>query len=207
MHIKVYFNDKPLFLCDALTPEISEYLHHEDAIFIDELSAQTVKAMLHEMSAPQIHAGIFLHTNFEELKNAFLKKFKVITAAGGLVINENDEVLLIYRRGVWDLPKGKQDDLESIEECAVREVKEETGVTELVLKRFLLTTYHTYREDGDSILKETHWFKMKAPGNTELIPQAEEQITMIQWSPLERAKELTRAGFPSIKDVIDEFLK
>ncbi|MEO6915694.1 MAG: NUDIX domain-containing protein, partial [Chitinophagaceae bacterium] len=118
MHIKVYFNDKPLYLCDSLTPEINEYLHHDDTIFIDELSVHTVKAMLHEMQEPRVHAGIFVHEDFDALKNAFWKKFKIISAAGGLVLNENDEVLLIYRRGAWDLPKGKQDDPESIEECA-----------------------------------------------------------------------------------------
>ena len=88
MHIKIYFNSKPLFLCDDIDDEVQPYMHHDDAVFIDELDPHTVKTIIHEMQMPQVHAGIFLHPNLEELKKAFEKKFTVIHAAGGLVINE-----------------------------------------------------------------------------------------------------------------------
>ena len=74
MYIKIYFNDKPLFLCDEIDAEIEPYKHHDDAIFIDEFSVHTVKSMIHEMELQKIHAGVFLHTNLEELKKAVSKK-------------------------------------------------------------------------------------------------------------------------------------
>src|SRR5580704_13598268 len=95
----------------------------------------------------------------------------LVKAAGGLVINENKEILFMFRRGKWDLPKGKLDPGESLESCAQREVKEETGISYLELLRFLLITQHEYEERGQVILKETHWWLMKANSNQKLIPQ------------------------------------
>jgi len=51
---------------------------------------------------------------------------------------------MIFRRGKWDLPKGKLDKGETLEQCAVREVREETGLKKIKLQSPLMTTYHTY---------------------------------------------------------------
>jgi hypothetical protein len=80
MYIKVYFNDKPLFLCDEFNEEISSYAHHDDAVFIDEFSSAAVNSMIHEMRQQKVHAGIFYHEKLELLKKAFLKKFILIQA-------------------------------------------------------------------------------------------------------------------------------
>ena len=106
---------------------------------------------------------------------------KTIIAAGGLVFNSQQELLMIFRKGKWDLPKGKLDEGETIEECAVREIKEETGLTTVELGKGLGITVHNYTENGEKIEKETHWFRMVAPGVQPLIPQAEEDITAIEW--------------------------
>jgi 8-oxo-dGTP pyrophosphatase MutT (NUDIX family) len=201
MFIKIYFNDKPLFLCDAMTPEIAEYAHHDDAVLIDEFSHPAVNSMIHEMRQPKVHAGIFIHKDLEELRKAFWKKFTLVLAGGGLVRNGEDKYLFMFRRGVWDLPKGKLDRGETIEHCAVREVAEETGV-QVQLDSPLLLTYHTYDESGKHILKETHWFRMTATDATELTPQLEEQITELRWVDKEGIKALLHNTFPSIKDVV-----
>jgi hypothetical protein len=120
MFIKIYFNDSPLFLCDEITDEINKYIHHDDAIFIDEFSAPAINSIIHEMLQKKIHAGIFYHNDLEKLKKAFWKKFTIIKAGGGVVYNEKKELLFIFRRGKWDLPKGKLDKGETLEECAVR---------------------------------------------------------------------------------------
>ncbi|MGH2552769.1 MAG: NUDIX hydrolase, partial [Chitinophagaceae bacterium] len=70
MYIKIYFDNKPLFLCDSADEAIQPYIHHDDAIFIDELNSHTVKTMIHEMNQPRIHAGVFFHPDLEELKKA-----------------------------------------------------------------------------------------------------------------------------------------
>ena len=112
---------------------------------------------------------------------AFSKQFEVIQAAGGAVRNDNGDMLLIFRKGKWDLPKGKLEDNEPIELCADREVKEETGLTELALRKPLLITYHVYEERGKSVLKETHWFLFDAPGKQPLKPQTNEDIQEAKW--------------------------
>jgi hypothetical protein len=88
---------------------IQPFIHHDDAVFIDELNAHTIKTMIHEMQQPPVHAGIFQHPDLEKLKKAFFKKFTLIEAAGGLVKNKENKILMIFRRGKWDLPKGKLD--------------------------------------------------------------------------------------------------
>jgi 8-oxo-dGTP pyrophosphatase MutT (NUDIX family) len=202
MHIKIYFNDKPLFLTDSISPEIEPYAHHDDAVFIDEFSHGGINSMIHEMRQEKVHAGIYLHNNIEELKKAFWKKFMLVKAAGGLVLNEAGKGLFIFRRGKWDLPKGKLDEGETIEECAVREIQEETGLQQVQLKKHLVTTYHTYDESGHHILKETWWYLLSAPDGQALQPQTIEQITEIEWGAPENFKKYTSNTFPAIIEVL-----
>lgn len=203
MYIKIYFGDKPLFLCDEITPDIEPFAHHDDAVLIDELSPNAIKSMIYEMKLEKIHAGIIVHPDLPALKKAFFRKFEVIQAAGGMVFNEHNEALFIFRRGKWDLPKGKLDEEETLEECAVREVEEETGLRDISLKGFMLTTYHTYDEFGTHILKESHWYRMEVKGGQNLIPQTEEQITEIRWVKKQGWDNLMENTFPSIKDVLE----
>jgi 8-oxo-dGTP pyrophosphatase MutT (NUDIX family) len=202
MFIKIYFNDKPLFLCDEMNDEISGYAKHDDTVFIDEFSNASVNSMIHEMNLEKVHAGIFLHNNLGQLKKAFWKKFLLVQAGGGLVQNENDEILFIFRRNKWDLPKGKLDEGETIEKCALREVEEETGLTNITLKKLLIITNHTYNENGKHILKESHWYKMKATSTQSLIPQEEEQITELKWVTKHETKTIIKNTYPSIVDVL-----
>lgn len=201
--IKVYFNDKPLFLTNRIDGAIEPYIHHDDAVFIDELDLHTIKTIIHEMQLPQVHAGVFLHDDLGELFKAFSKKFTIVQAAGGLVENEKKEILMIFRRGKWDLPKGKLDKNERLEDCAMREVEEETGITGLELISPLVITYHTYHEGTKFILKESHWFLMKAPSEQNLVPQTEEDIHEIKWVKPEETDHYIKNGFPMIGDIIE----
>ncbi|HET6769556.1 MAG TPA: NUDIX domain-containing protein [Chitinophagaceae bacterium] len=203
MYIKIFFNDKPLFLCNDVNAELQPYVHHDDAVFIDELNLHTVKSMIHEMQEASVHAGVFFHQDLEELKTMFFKKFTPVKAAGGFVLNENKEVLMMFRRGRWDLPKGKMDKKETFEECAIRETKEETGLKNITLISPLITTYHTYHEGTRYILKETKWFKMKVNGEQKLVPQAEEQITKLEWVEKKNLKIYLQNSFPSVQDVLE----
>ena len=139
-----------------------------------------------------------------ERKNSPLEK---VTAAGGVLLRPNKtasfpEVLLIYRRGVWDLPKGKLEDDETIKKCALREVSEEVGLDTLPeMGIFLTKTYHEYQQEGTLFGKETHWFTMSLPKPvTTFYPEKEEGIERVTWSPLGEAKK--RVGYKNLEKVL-----
>lgn len=206
MYIKIYFGDKPLFLCDSIDDDIQPFVHHDDAIFIDELNAHTVRTMIHEMEVASIHAGVFYHPDFSQLLKSFFKRFTLVRAAGGIIFNESKEVLMIFRKGSWDLPKGKLDENEKLEDCALREVKEETGLKDVKLVTAAGVTYHTYHEGSRHILKESNWFTMTAPGDQPLKAQEEEQITDIRWVKNTELPAYLPDAFPLIADLLSKIM-
>ena len=107
---------------------------------------------------------------------------KKILAAGGVVINQYNELLMIYRRTIWDLPKGHLEKNETLEQCALREVKEETGLQTLELVRFLGTSEHVYFDSrmNEEAIKQTHWYEMKGDRNELLQPLEMEGIEWIE---------------------------
>jgi 8-oxo-dGTP pyrophosphatase MutT (NUDIX family) len=131
-----------------------------------------------------------------------ISKKILLLAAGGLVENEKGEILFMFRRGKWDLPKGKLDPGETLEECALREVEEETGVGQLELKKFLLQTLHEYEELGKVIEKKTHWFLMSTTSHQSLIPQIEEDITELRWIAAANFEIVLRNTYPAIVEVL-----
>ncbi len=134
----------------------------------------------------------------------------IIKAGGGLILNENEDILMIYRRGKWDLPKGKLDEGETIEQCAVREVQEECGLGEVWIGRELCTTTHFYEMNDTEVKKLTTWYLMLAPNAQELKPQSEEDIEKCEWVSNQRAKELLEDSYPTIREVFvafDKFFK
>ena len=110
-----------------------------------------------------------------------------------------------YRRGKWDLPKGKLDEGETIEECGVREVKEETGLKNIQLGEFLGITNHQYTENGKQIDKETHWFAMKVSGEQQLIPQTEEDILELRWVAESELQPYLSNTYPNIIEIIEKY--
>lgn len=119
--------------------------------------------------------------------------------------NDKKEILFINRLGKWDLPKGKIERGEKEEEAAIREVEEETGVTDLHLKKKIGITYHVYDEFGKHFLKISHWYHMTCNSKQKLKPQTEEHITDIKWVKTEDIKEPVANTYPSIKDILSMF--
>ncbi len=129
---------------------------------------------------------------------------QTIIAAGGLVLNEKKEILMIFRRGKWDLPKGKLDEGEKIEDCAVREVMEETGLTQLDLGPLLIITHHTYFDPWikEDVIKETHWYLMKASSDQPFIPQTSEDIEIIEWVSKDQINQRLENSYDTIVEVV-----
>lgn len=202
-YIKIYFGNKPVYLCDTLTPELNLIKDSADTIFIDNLSNYKLQQLSREIEKPEHKQGLIYFKDFTALKKAFFSHFLVIKAGGGLIQNKKEEILLIFRRGKWDLPKGKLDDNESIEECALREVREETGLNEIKLGNKISITYHSYVERGTLILKESHWYAMESIGNEMLVPQTEEGISEIIWVKKEDLEKYTSNIFPALIDVLN----
>ena len=136
----------------------------------------------------------------------FCNRYKVVEAAGGVVYNNEKHLLMIFRNGKWDLPKGKLDIGEAIENCAIREVEEECGVTELNITEQLIDTYHIYSRNSEKILKHTYWFKMSTNCNKNLKPQIKEGITRACWVNKEDISKRYRNSFGNIKDLLDNEL-
>lgn len=144
--------------------------------------------------------GIYLLCdNLERCWQIFQSKFKIQKAAGGKVVNLKNEVLFIYRFNKWDLPKGKLEKGESIEECAIREVEEECGVKQLKIKNQLQTTYHIFERKGIIILKITYWFLMDTTFIGNLIPQTEEGIEQVCFKDDEESIEALKNTYENIR--------
>ena len=126
-----------------------------------------------------------------------------VEAAGGYVVKAVGDriyVLMIFRRGCWDLPKGKIDPGETPAECAVREVAEETGAEDLAITRGAGMTVHKYRENGQSIIKTTWWFVMTT-SSEEFTPETREQIEQVQWVDWDRARDIV--GYENLRQHMD----
>jgi 8-oxo-dGTP pyrophosphatase MutT (NUDIX family) len=154
--------------------------------------------IVHEPTGPIIFTQ-------EQEWNAYLSEKLIIEAAGGMVFNPKGELLMMLRRGQWDMPKGKLDEGETVEACALREVEEETGISNLRLNGKLQTTYHTYSFQGKTVLKPSHWFRMECTGTEDLVPQTEEDITELRWVDKVEAAALANEAFPSIREMIEKY--
>jgi 8-oxo-dGTP pyrophosphatase MutT (NUDIX family) len=167
---KVFMNERPIILTDSLFAESDfDLLNYKNTI---------ISEIIHKLTEGSTKGIILLCADLQEAWRDFKSHFKVISASGGLVINKQLEFLFIFRGGKWDLPKGRIEKGEQIKEAALREVKEECGISKLNLGDFLITTYHIFFQNNQNRLKETHWFQMETTTKEVLIPQLEEGITI-----------------------------
>ena len=162
----------------------------------NEIDLETV---IEKLETNALKSIFIYHDDLEGLWRDFKAHCTVIEAAGGLVFNEKDETLWIYRHNTWDLPKGKVEANENLEEAALREVSEECGVTGLVLVAPMQETYHMYNLKGRRVLKITHWYQMFANSDQNLSPQLEENITKVVWLDLLKTKKVLENTYDNIK--------
>ena len=145
---------------------------------------------------------VFSKDPYDEIMK-YYADHKLLKAAGGLVQNDG-YFLWIYRNNIWDLPKGKIEDNESITDAALREVKEECGLKGIIeISHKIIVTHHTYHLRDVKVLKETHWFFMHFDGAPNTIPQLEEGITQVSWKSKDESMSLALKSYPSILSVFD----
>lgn len=187
-----------------MTGVAKELFEKPNTLFQDQLNETSVQSMIKKIQEQDVSAGVFLHQPVDDLFQALKRQIKVIEAGGGLVHTDENTILMIFRKGKWDLPKGKRDEGETIAETGLREVQEETGLSALQLEKPLAITYHTYYQKDELILKESHWFLMKITAQQTLIPQLEEDIEKCEWVNIGALADYLKNTHPSIIDVVNK---
>ncbi len=191
---KVFIDDNVFYLIF----NVNEALFFSEVNIVEPLDIEELILLCSKSSMPVI-------VNFsstKKLKKYLKNNFTVVTAGGGAVFNNKNELLMIKRHGKWDLPKGKIEANEKKKEGAIREVEEECGISNPIIEKWLCNTYHTYTRNNKLCLKESIWYKMKYNGNEKLLPQIEEDITDVKWISANELEVYAKASFSSIQDVI-----
>ena len=196
---KVFFNHKPLILT-------SKILKSSDSNPFMHIKFSSKNQILKAVKAKKTESVYIYHKNIKKLWEIFIKKFPIIDAAGGLVERSDDKFLFIYRNNRWDLPKGGVEKKELIIEAAQREVKEETGLADLIVINKIGETYHIFKKGKNFRLKRTYWFKMKSDYQGELFPQEEEGITSAEWINKKRIPEIFKNAYENIKEIVNEVI-
>lgn len=206
---KLYIHNKPLILYsedDNINKEHSNFLN------ITQPSHSEVPSILKDLDKESTEGIQIKSIHIDDFMEALYRHFQHWKAAGGLITNLKGEILLLFRRGKWDLPKGKMEAGEKPEETAVREVTEETGLKNISIVKKLTDTWHSYpisvygtqeNNKQKDVLKQTAWFQMNFTGEELTIPQIEEDIIDIQWIKQENIHRYIPYSYPNIKLVFE----
>jgi 8-oxo-(d)GTP phosphatase len=194
---KVFFNRKFI----VLTTEIVDHNEKTPFFYIKYINQNQIVSALKTKKTE----GIFLyHPKESKLWKHMMTHFPLIEAAGGLVQHQNGKVLFIYRNKKWDLPKGRIEKKEILIDGAIREVTEETGVKDLIVKKNLTQTFHVFSRNGQYKLKKTYWYLMTTSYNGLLEPQFDEGISLAEWKTKEEIPNLMNNAFENIKLLLEE---
>ncbi|TAI46745.1 NUDIX hydrolase [Flagellimonas allohymeniacidonis] len=188
---KVFVNESPLVLTNERPEKANGNLF--------SMESDSILKAITALAKGKLKTAYIYHPDETKILEVFKHKIPVVVAGGGFVTNPKGKVLFIYRNNKWDLPKGKVDKGESIEKAAIREVEEETGVKGLTIDRFLRTTYHIFRRNGEYILKVVHWFAMTTDYDGELQGQIDEGIQKVKWKGRKKTKKALENSYFNIK--------
>lgn len=201
----VFLNDRAVTICADINSESGS----KEMILDFSGKSSIVNAYKQFYKNPEIK-NLFIKTGqeFADACRVFKGMFTRIEAAGGIVRNEKQEYLFIKRLGVWDLPKGKLHKKEHCENGALREVNEETGLTNLTISKQLPSTFHIYTDwNGREILKETFWFEMACSGIQNPVPQLEEDITEVRWFSFADLNTPVQNTYASLRNLLESYLQ
>lgn len=198
----MFLANKPFYFTNHLSPRLYSLANTASTIMLNQPNMQVIKQAVHDLQHSDAQAAIVLSNQPDWYWQQFRQLFTHVVAAGGVVSNALGQILFIYRRGCWDLPKGKLDPGETLEACAIREVQEETGLQHLSITAPLGSTWHVYTEKGQLILKESVWFKMTSHQANDLMPQTEEDIVEARWVGADELPTILAGAYPSIREVM-----
>lgn len=199
---KIYINETPLIL--VKTSDFHPKLGNGQNLAVRYMGkTKQLLQVVDMLEKTERFESVTIHFNdLKILWEDFKSLFKKIKAAGGVVFNEENEILVMFRRGFWDLPKGKIDPGETKKQAAVREVEEETGISNIKLGKKICRTLHTYKNKEKRVLKYSFWYKMQAP-KTKLIPQTEEDIERCEWLKMKDFLKNYSPIYKNIQEVLD----
>ena len=220
----IFFDDRPFRIVRTNQLSAAETSHFDHVIdlrleklhkqllsghvlFLNSTSAAAIQLIsIMEKQFPQELLSVTLATREKaDVEDKVKAQYKVIKASGGVVVKDG-KWLFMFRRKIWDLPKGKLDKGENSRQAAVREIQEETGV-KVKVKDKICTTWHTYTLNNNRILKRTKWYLCDCIDDSKIAPQAEEQIEKLEWFTLPEAKSVLINSFSSIRYVVDSLKK
>ena len=190
----IFVNDKPIILTTEVGLETNFKNYLLDTVHVGKL--------IKDLNNTSLEGARLIGNKENKLLKKFLKKLPNVIAGGGKVVNGKGEILFIYRNDKWDLPKGKTEGKESIEETSLREVEEETKVTGLKIVKPLDTTYHIFKRNGRHRIKVTYWFEMSTDFNGKLEPQQEEGITKVEWLNPAQTIEAMENSYANIRVLV-----
>lgn len=199
----IYFNNRTIRVCSNL----EETQSNPNAIVLHSPNDTTLQELPGSFDSNENMKIVYIQVSPDALEETFKKlcaQFTPINAGGGLVQNSAGEYLLILRNGLWDLPKGKQEEGEDISVTALREVEEECGISGLEQGELLCITHHTYHMNGKFMLKHTFWYAMQYTGSSSALkPQLEEDIQQCKWVPAAELPQYLKDTYPSIRKVFE----
>jgi 8-oxo-dGTP pyrophosphatase MutT (NUDIX family) len=193
---RIYLNDTVLLITQSLSPGVENYES------LDPDTFSFIRFFKETQKLKKTRRCILLSDEPRKLFRKIRKPVALVKAAGGLVKNEENKVLFIFRKGTWDLPKGKLDPGERTRAAAVREVEEECGIKVTSCGKKLCRTWHAYDTYGKITLKKTSWYLMKAFDQPGLVPQLEEEITEARWIAAGDFDIVKKNTYPLIRDVM-----
>ncbi len=197
---KVYYNNRLICIGSDIQPLL------EKKISKKLTGAFNVREEWEKFKNDETYKSLWMQGHAKGIWNKFKSMFVRVKAAGGLVQNSNGEYLLIFRKGKWDLPKGKLEKKETLEMAAMREVEEECGIGELSIVNTLNTSYHIYEEEGWYMLKHSNWFSMTTTSTKIPVPQENEGIEKAVWAKPSQIKNYMENMYPNIKDLLQEYI-
>ena len=199
---KIYYNDKPLVITTDGEGYILSNPVAEEYEFFSGATLRSYTQALRYMEKLGTRGAIVEDISEAALLEQLHAMYMLLDAAGGVAYNEQNEILMIFRRGKWDLPKGKLDAGENIEQCALREVSEETGLVNLELGEKICDTYHIYEQKNQQFLKRTAWYRMKGTSADKLKPQKEENILEAKWVREQDLAPYAAKSYEAIREVL-----